>query len=105
MADYGRRPGGFIFLEHLETLMKHDARVFVKAYQSRLGNKMLWRYLHIFCMLPASFLLRKKVTIQVLNFSLSLFFSAIALARFRRGKSADKEAAKLMESVAPKSTG
>ena len=55
------KPSAFIVFDCLETPMKPDVRVFEIASQSRLRNKIKWKYSRIFLMLSASLLLRKIV--------------------------------------------
>ena len=61
MKVRSRKPSAFIVFDCLETPMKPDARVFEIASQSRLRNKIKWKYSRTFHMLSASFLLRKNV--------------------------------------------
>ena len=60
MKVRSRKPSAFIVFDCLETPMKPDARVFEIASQSRLRNKIKWKYSQIFHM-SASLLLRKIV--------------------------------------------
>ena len=61
MKVRSRKPSAFIVFDFLETPMKPDVRVFEIASQSRLRNKIKWKYSRIFHMLSASLLLRKIV--------------------------------------------
>ena len=61
MKVLSRKPSTFTIFDCLETPMKLDARVFEIASQSRLRNKIKWKYSRIFHMLSASLLLRKIV--------------------------------------------
>ena len=54
MKARGRRLSAFIVFECLETLMKHDARVFEIASQSRLKNKRKLKYTRFYHMLSTS---------------------------------------------------
>lgn len=61
MKARGARPIAFTVFECLGTQMKHDARVFELASQSRLRNKRNGNILDFFHMFSASLLLRRTV--------------------------------------------
>ena len=74
----------------LESLMKHDARVFEIPSQSRLGNKINWKFHKLFVCRQVSFFLH------------SLCTDGLTTSCWQ-AKSADG-GAKLVESAVPKST-